>query len=70
MMEVSILRILGLLMWEFWEKCHLRVASKANHRKYCKEEGGGFPQIWAVVNFVNPCMCVPCLCTKNIQTIN
>jgi hypothetical protein len=69
-MEVSILRILGLSMWEFWEKCHLCVASVANHKKYYKEEGGGFPQIWAMVSFVSLCMLGPCMCTKGVQTIN
>jgi hypothetical protein len=28
----------------------------AKHKKYCKGEGGGFPQIWVVVNFVSLCL--------------
>jgi hypothetical protein len=28
-------------------------------------EGGGFAQVWAVVNLVSPCMPMACLCNKN-----
>jgi len=37
------------------KKSHLDVASMANHRVYYKGEGGGFPQVWAMVNLV--CLC-------------
>jgi hypothetical protein len=37
------------------EKSHLDVGSMANHRVYYKGEGGGFPQVQAVVSFVCPC---------------
>ncbi len=37
------------------EKSHLDVGSVASHRIYYKGEGGGFPQVWAVVNLVCPC---------------
>jgi hypothetical protein len=30
----------------------LDVASAASHREYYMGEGGGFPQVWAVVSFV------------------
>jgi hypothetical protein len=42
-------------IWESWEKNHLNVGSTASHIVYYKREGGGFPQIRAVVNLVCPC---------------
>jgi hypothetical protein len=37
------------------EKSHLDVGSVASHRICYKGEGGGFPQVWAVVSLVCPC---------------
>jgi hypothetical protein len=37
------------------EKSHLDVGFVASHRVYYKGEGGGFPQVWAVVSLVCPC---------------
>ncbi len=37
------------------EKSHLDVGSMASHRVYYKGEGGGFPQLRAVVSLVCPC---------------
>ncbi len=37
------------------EKSHLDVGPMANHRVYYKGEGGGFPQVRAVVSLVCPC---------------
>jgi hypothetical protein len=34
----------------------LGVARKVNHKKYYKGEGGGFPQVWAMVSFVSSCI--------------
>jgi len=45
MIGILISRIVGLSIWESWEKWHLGVALMASHRKYYKEEGGGFPQV-------------------------
>jgi hypothetical protein len=39
------------------KKSHLDVRSMASHRVYYKREGGGFPQVWAVVSLV--CSCCP-----------
>ncbi len=33
-------------------KRHLNVASVERHKVYYKGEGGGLPQVWAVVSFV------------------
>jgi hypothetical protein len=37
------------------EKSHLNVGSMASHRVYYKGEGGGFPQVRAMVSLVCPC---------------
>jgi hypothetical protein len=55
---------------EFWEKCHLGVAPVVNHKKYYKGEGGGFPQVWAVVNLVSLCILVIRSCTKNVPIMH
>jgi hypothetical protein len=41
------------------EKSHLDVGSVASHRVYYKGEGGGFPEVQAVVSLV--CLCCPWL---------
>jgi hypothetical protein len=41
------------------EKSHLDVGPVESHRVYYKGEGGGFPQVWAVVSLV--CSCCPWL---------
>jgi hypothetical protein len=40
-----------------------------SHKEYYKEEGGGFPQVWVVVSFVNSCIPVVRLYTKNVPTM-
>jgi len=35
----------------------------ARHKEYCKGEGGGFPQVWVVVNLVSSCLPVVRLIT-------
>ncbi len=35
-------------------KCHLDVGLVERHKIYYKGEGGGFPQVRAVVSFVSP----------------
>jgi hypothetical protein len=37
------------------EKSHLDVGFVASHRVYYKGEGGGFPQVRAVMSLVCPC---------------
>jgi hypothetical protein len=46
--------ILGLLLGNPKKKCHSDVAFARSCRKYYKGEGGGFPQVRAVVSQVNP----------------
>jgi hypothetical protein len=51
-------------------KWHLGVGPMARHREYCKEESGGFPQIWAVVSIVSLCLHVVHLCMKNVPIMH
>ncbi len=37
----------------------------ARHRGYYKGEGGGFSQVWTVMNLANLCLPVVRLCTKS-----
>jgi hypothetical protein len=51
----------GLTKW------HLGVGPVAKHGEYYKGEGGGFPQVQAMVSLVNTCLLVDCLCTISVQ---
>jgi hypothetical protein len=52
---VPIGAISGLPLRVPGEKSHLDVGSMASHRVYYKGEGGGFPQVKAVVSLMCPC---------------
>ncbi len=54
----------GLLLESLGKKCHLDVASTESYREYSMGEGGGFPQVRAVVSQVNPELLVACPSTK------
>jgi hypothetical protein len=43
-----------LVIWDLETKCHLDVSLMERHKVYYKGEGGGFPQVQAVVSLVNP----------------
>jgi hypothetical protein len=60
----------GTPTWESKEKCHLDVDHVAIHRVYYKGEGGGFPQVQAVVNLVSPSLPVARPSTKSAQTMH
>ncbi len=49
------------------KKCHSDVASVGKCREYYMGEGGGFPQIRAVVSQVSPRLPVACPNTKRMQ---
>ncbi len=51
---VPIVAISGLPLGSLMTKSHLDVAPVERHRIYYKGEGGGFPQVQAVVNLVCP----------------
>ncbi len=46
-------KVVGVPLGDPGTKCHLDVGPVASHRMYYKGEGGGFPQVWAVVSLVN-----------------
>jgi len=62
--EVPILGISRLPLGSPGTKWHLGVSPVARHKIYYKGEGGGFPQVWAMVSLVSPCLLVAHLCTK------
>jgi hypothetical protein len=49
------------------ENNHLDVVYVANHKVYYKGEGGGFPQVWAMVSLVCPCCSWLVLTPKVLQ---
>jgi hypothetical protein len=51
-------------------KSHLDVAPTERHKVYYKGEGGGFPQVQAVVNLVSPRLPVACPSTKSATTMH
>ncbi len=51
-------------------KCHLDVGLMERHKIYYKGEGGGFPQVRAMVNLVSPRLPVACPNTKNVQIMH
>jgi hypothetical protein len=51
-------------------KSHFDVAPVQRRRVYYKGEGGGFPQVQAVVNLVNPNLPVAHPNTKSVQTMH
>jgi hypothetical protein len=52
--RVLTLPILGLSLGSLGRKCHLDVGLMERHKVYYKGEGGGFPQVRAMVSLVNP----------------
>ncbi len=49
-------------------KCHLDVGLVERHKVYYKGEGGGFPQVQAMVSFVNPNLLMARPSTKSVRT--
>jgi hypothetical protein len=49
-------------------KWHLNAGPVAKHKEYYKGEGGGLPQVRAVVSLMNPCLLVVRSCTQNVPT--
>jgi hypothetical protein len=52
-MGVPTLAILGLPLGSLGTKCHLDVGFVKRHIVYYKGEGGGFPQVQAMVSLVS-----------------
>jgi hypothetical protein len=57
-------------IWESQDKMSFGCWSMANHKIYYKVESGGFPQVWAVVSFMNPSLPVAQPSTKSAQTMH
>jgi hypothetical protein len=57
----------GLLLGSPGKKCHSDVAFAGSYREYYMGEGGGFPQVWAMVSQVSPRSPVACPNTKRVQ---
>jgi len=51
-------------------KCHLDVGLMKRHKVYYKGEGGGFPQVQAVVSLVSSNLLVAHPSTKNAQIMH
>jgi hypothetical protein len=51
-------------------KCHLDVSLVKRHKIHYKGEGGGFPEVWAVMSFVSPNLPVVRPSTKSVQTMH
>jgi hypothetical protein len=63
-------RILGFPLGSPGTKCHLDVGLVERHKVYYKGEGGGFPEVQAVVSFVSPSLPVARLSTKSVLTMH
>jgi hypothetical protein len=63
-------RILRLQLGSPRTKWHLNASPVAMHKEYYKGEGGGFPQVRAVVSFVNSCLPVACPCIKGVPIMH
>ncbi len=68
--EVSTLGISGLSFGSLETKCHLDVGLVERHKVYYKGEGGGFPQVRAVVSLVSPSLHVICFNSKSVPTMH
>jgi hypothetical protein len=64
------MKISGLSLGSPETKCHLDVGLVEKHIVYYKGEGGGFPQVWALVNLVSPSLLVVRLNTKSAPTMH
>jgi hypothetical protein len=64
---VPTLGISRLPFGSFETKCHSDVGLVERHRVYCKGEGGGFPQVRAMVSLVNSNLPVTRPSTKSVM---
>jgi hypothetical protein len=67
---IRTLGISGLSLGSPGTKCHLNASLVARHRVYYKGEGGGLPQIQAMVSFVSPSLFMTRPCTKSASTVH
>jgi hypothetical protein len=62
--------IMGLPLGNPETKYHLDVGFVERHKVYYKGEGGGFPQVRAVVNLMSQSLPMVSLNTKNVQIVH
>jgi hypothetical protein len=62
--------ILRLPFGSLGTKCHLDVGLVERHIDSYKGEGGGFPQVWAMVSFLSSSLPTIRPNTKNAQTMH
>jgi hypothetical protein len=67
---VPTLTIFGLPLGNLRTKCHLKWALWRGTEYTIRGEGGGFPQVQAVVSLVSLSLPVVCLSTKNAPTMH
>ncbi len=67
---VPTLEILGFRNASPETKCHLDVGFVERLKVYYKGEGGGFPQVWAMVSFVSSSLSVVYPNTKSAPTMH
>jgi len=68
--RILIVGILGFPLRSLETKWHLGVGPVARHIVYYKGEGGGFPQVWAVVNLMSPSLLVARPNTKSVPAMH
>ncbi len=67
---IPILGILRLAFASLGTKSHLDVAPMESCRVYYKGDGGGFPQVQAVMSLVSPRLPVACPSTKSVPSMH
>ncbi len=64
------MRISGLPLGSPKTKCHLDVGLVEKHTVNYKGEGGGFPQVWAVMSLVNPSLPMVSFVNPSLLVVN
>ncbi len=68
--KVSVVEISGLSFGNPETKCHLSGSPVAKHKVYYKGEGGGFPQVRAMVSLVSSSLPMALPSTKSVPTMH
>jgi hypothetical protein len=68
--RVLVVRTSGLPLGSLGTKCHLDVRLMERYKKYYKGEGGGFPQVRAMVSLVSPSLLMMSPNTKSAPTMH
>ncbi len=69
-MGIPILGISELPFESPGTKCDLDVGFVERHKVYYMGKGGGFPQVWAMVNLMSPSLLVARPSTKSVPTMH